>query len=447
MDKNNPLHICFVWLLLILIVITSANAQSFFIINNIQNTSYNEASIMNSGSLIIKENVTILYLGGSSYEMGFQHGALLKEKAIQNLRAFLHYLEKIGFTYQMLLDCWNQTKRFIPQEYIDEMKGLSNATNISLESVGIGNIAVLFAHCSGFSAWDNATKDGLLYHMRSLDYPLRVKDPESGCYLQDNSILIIRNPNNGYISCDPSFAGFVGSLGGFNEKGIAVEVLSSWSNDETKNGIPMVFRQRMVLDYAENATQALQFLTSNKTLGWNHILSDGKVPIGFAVETSGTHHYYGTWDNPVESTEPFFSIPNIVRRTNIFINPTLAETQRVIYNPQEKPILNTILGKNRLGMSILPSFIPWIHYEALSSEIIKNYGNLDLNTTMKITRNFYQGHTNILFRFFQLCGFFTTLNQWVTCPETGDIVVSFAKKEINAFEQPIHYFNLFDLSK
>ena len=41
--------------------------------------------------------------------------------------------------------------------------------------------------------------------------------------------------------------------------------------------------------------------------------------------------------------------------------------------------------------------------------------------------------------------FFTPLHQWVSCPETGDMVVSFADADKSANENPVHYFNLFEL--
>jgi hypothetical protein len=35
--------------------------------------------------------------------------------------------------------------------------------------------------------------------------------------------------------------------------------------------------------------------------------------------------------------------------------------------------------------------------------------------------------------------------QLAACPETDDMLVSFATEDKNAFENPVHYFNLFEL--
>ena len=88
---------------------------------------------------------------------------------------------------------------------------------------------------------------------------------------------------------------------------------------------------------------------------------------------------------------------------------------------------------------------PWLHYIALSKGIESQWGKLDLSKTMTVLRNVYLGRTDIRFFILQKLGRYTTPYQWVMCPETGDFVVSFAIRDKNAFENPVHFFNLFDL--
>ena len=40
---------------------------------------------------------------------------------------------------------------------------------------------------------------------------------------------------------------------------------------------------------------------------------------------------------------------------------------------------------------------------------------------------------------------YTSWHQWVACPETGDFVVSFAGGDKKAYENPVHYFNFYEL--
>ncbi|RLF42204.1 MAG: hypothetical protein DRN12_01025 [Thermoplasmata archaeon] len=394
-----------------------------------------------------QDGVKILHLKGSCYEMGYQHGSLLREECRENLRAFLNFAKYFGYSYDDFLKLWRKAEEYIPQEYREEMQGLADGAGVSFDDVAVGNIIVMLIHCSGFAAWGSATIDGKLYQLRSLDFPMFIKDPITGKSIQENSIIIIREPSNGFASLDPSFAGFIGSLGGINENCIAVEVLSSWSDDEQYNGIPMVFRQRMVLDHAASIEDAIDILTSNRTCGWNFIVSDGKIPIGYAVEVTANYSYVGTWNNTIESTYPFWVIDHVVRRTNIFIDSTTASTQRKRYDPRLFPILSLFININPLSWGMVPSSIPWIHYRALSEGIESKLGMLDLNSSMTVARELYQGKIDRFFSLLVELGFYSTLHQWVACPETGDILISFATRDKDAYENPVHHFNLFSLLK
>ena len=88
---------------------------------------------------------------------------------------------------------------------------------------------------------------------------------------------------------------------------------------------------------------------------------------------------------------------------------------------------------------------PWVHYTAISKGIESEWGNLDLNKTMDVLRNIYLGKTDIRYLILHILGGGKTPYQLVSCPETGEFVVSFATKDKNAYENPTHYFNLFEL--
>lgn len=403
------------------------------------------SDVLDGGRLEIRNEVEIIHLSGSNYEMGYQHGYLLKEKALQNFRAYVNFSKILGFCYDDFLSLWYEMKEFVPQAYIDEMQGLADATNMSLDDVAVGNIVTVYAHCSGWAGWGPATFDGRLIHVRSLDFPPIIIDPISKKFIQENQIIIIREPDNGYASMDPSFAGLVGSLGGFNEKSISTEVLTCWSNDEWHSGTPMIFRQRMILDHAATANEAIHIINSNRTCGWNFIISDGNNREGYAVEQTANHSYVGMWNDSTESTKPFFSIDHVVRRTNIFINAETAETQRNRYNPRMLPFLSLIFGKNLLGWGKIPSFIPWRHYIAVSKGINRVWGEMDLNNSMSMLREIYNGRTDFCFNIIEKLGLYTPLHQWVACPETGDMAISFASRFRNAHRNPVHYFNFYEL--
>lgn len=398
---------------------------------------------LSKGWIEVCDEVTILHLKGSYYEMGYEYGSLLKEEILENVRAVFNFLEQFGFSYSDLLNIWEVMKDYVPLEIIEEMQGMANGSDIPFQQIAAVNMLGAVYHdisCSGSAAWGPATSDSKLYHMRSYDTSLDIRDPVTGTYIQENQILIVREPDNGFASLYPSIACDIGSVGGINENGIGIGYKLSWSyTDKTIHGIPKEFRMKTVLDHAATAEEAIGIINANRTKGGNFIISDSEIPAGFIMEQSANLSYIGTWDDPVESTNPFWQINHVVRRTNCFIEPTLAATQRVHYNPRHLCyILGLFKGEHW--------FFTWKHYKALSTEIEKQWGTMDLNTTMSLLRTVYSGKTDILWFLIQKSRLaYTSMHQWVACPETGDIVISFASADKNAFENPVHHFNLFEL--
>jgi hypothetical protein len=403
---------------------------------------------LNGGWIEEYDDFTILHLNGSYYEMGYQHGSLLGEEIEQNFRAFLNFTEPGGWDYEFYVWLWSQLEDYVPQKYKDEMQGMADGSGMSVMNISIGNIMAEWFHCCVAAAWGPATSDGKLIYIRSFDWPNEMIDPVTGKHLRENQILMVRDPDDGYASLEPSFSGVIGGSGGINENGIGIGTLVSYSWDEINSthaqGNPFIFRIKMVLDEALNADEAVAIMNSNTTCGWNFIISD--KDIGYAVEQNLKISYYGTWDDPVESTPPFWSMDHVVRRTNLFIDPDLAASQRENYHPGIFPLLWMILKLNPLRYPDVPASVPWMHYRTLSQEIEKLWGNIELNNSMDMLRDIYLGKTD--FRFFivqRIMGTYVALHQWVACPETGDILISYATVDKDAYDNPVHSFNLFEL--
>jgi hypothetical protein len=405
-----------------------------------------DLEINNSGGYIIDiDGVTILHVKGSYYEMGFQHGSLLKEECMQLLRAVIHRAEEQGITYEDLLDAWEYYKNFTPQNHIDELQGFADGLGMPFEYVVAGYLGHYIApyksrflsiECCNFAAWGPATTDGKLYHGRSYDLPIWIKDEESGVYVvQENQIVIIREPDDGYASIFIGLAGYLGNLGGFNEHGLVIGTNGVDSNDETRNGTFVADLMKLILDHSSTAQEAIDHLIGNKTYGRAFIISDPKIQASFAVEISASHSYVGTWDDPVESLYPFWKINNVIRRVNLYNNKTLASTQREKYNTES--FVSFLFGKNEY-------FPMWRHYRALSIGIEQYWGNINSDSMMKILRNTYNGRTDFLFFIASKLHLLEVWHQWIACPETGDMWFTLAGDKKSSFENKVHHVNLFD---
>jgi hypothetical protein len=413
-------------------------------VRNVGDTSLS----LNGGWLEDRYGVKILHLNGSYYDMGYQHGYLLQDEIRECMRTQLAFFESAGFSYEKLLEIGNVMDDYLPQEYKEEMQGMADGADLPLDDIIVRNtmpavLNVAFNEaCCEISLWGDATADGKLLHVRSWDWSLHLVDPETGTSLQENMVVIIRTPEVGYASMSvPENPGAITSWNGVNENGIVVGEKTCLTEDITYHGISPAFRMRMVLDRSDTSEAALSILTSNRTCGTNFVLSDANDPTGYALDQTANISYVGTWDDPVEGTEPFWQIEDVVRRTPTYIDPECAarEVGRIRYDPSGlRGVLAALTGQSYM-------IIPWVHYRALSHQIERYYGTLDVNSTMTALREEYTGATDFGMLLATLIGSYQCLCQWVLCPETGEIAISFASSDTRACYEPVHHFNFYEL--
>lgn len=392
-------------------------------------------------------NITILHVSGSHYQMGYQHGYLLQEAVQQNIRAFMTYAEENHLTVSELLGFWNISRPYVPGQYVEEIQGIADGANISFNDIiaSIMGIEYLDHGCYGIAAWGPATADGTLYHARSFDLPSTIQDPVSGRYAHENAVLIVRDPNNGTASLCPSIAGSFHTGGGMNAQGVSLGIQICWSKDQTFEGNPYHFRVQQVLDSATTAEQAIQILNTNRTHGFNFIVSQADPAAGFALEQTDNLTYIGTHNDTVETLSPFWAVDHVVRRTNVFLEPTLSATQRTPYDPSGFIAFLKLLFFQKTN----PYFAVFQLYKSVSARIEETWGALDLNSTMTVLRDGYRADDFPLLRLIKFLGKGTGMaeawNQWVACPATGDMIFSFATHDQMAFHAEPHYANLYSL--
>lgn len=449
--------ICFIFLIIFLI---NPLMGAFCYSQTDLQKNLSENKILEGGWIEEIDGVKILHISGSHYEMGYQYGYLLKDELHENIRAILNFSEKKGYPFDWLVNKWFIREQYTPTIYIEELNGIAKGANISYEEIAATHMAFEtcgIMQCFGIAAWNKSTSDGSLLHAKSFDQQSVIFDPISGKNMYDNQVLIIRKPYDGYASITPSIIGRINGGGGFNEKGIAYSVMLSWSINQSYLGPNFIIPGQQILDYAASIDEALNFLFNNGTFGWNYILSDSKIPIAYNIELSGKNHFVGTWDDPIESIRPFWKIDHLVRRTNFFINPDMASDQRKHYNIGGiigfidfiKYDLYSFLNIHNTGIPLKPFFPVWRDYKVMSHELEKSHGELNLTNMLNVIRQVYSGKSDILLNIMRLFarghGFQEACNQWVCCPEKGDLLISFADRHNCAQFNKIHYFNFYNL--
>lgn len=312
------------------------------------------------GRLEKREGLRILHLKGVPYQMGYQHGVLLRHEIRTRLREQIHerLILEGGTSHLLLLRHARHMDGYLPAKYREEMHGLADGAGISYSDVllfhtlhdltsqplprhgirdflltlyppfmppfgpgdvlsstvlsrdgsSVGNALSLPLEAA-FAAFGRATENGKL--LQGLDFA----SPQ--LCLQD-VLLIVYEPQVGNSFVALAWPGMVGVTMGLNEERISVAELASPSQDASLEGSPLPFLLRDVLEYAGDISTALRLVASaERTVGHNLVIGDGKPADAQAMEFSA--HIYAVF----EAEDDF------VIRTNHYLDPTLLETQQI----------------------------------------------------------------------------------------------------------------------
>ena len=270
----------------------------FLIRSDVIQTVEHEKEILAKGKVGWTDDgkVRVLYVSGTPYERGYQHGVLLREEVRDNL---LSMYEKLldKFRFEELLDeSYERQRAFIPQEYIDEMHGLAHGARIPLRVVhaihALPEITewggkkklkkvikdmmegVYGTSCSNFSAAGSATPDKTMYTVRILDWGLHKISK-----LHEYPLITVTVPEKGVASANIGWIGFLGAVSGMNAQGITLGEMGYGDPEgETMRGTPMPFVLRDVLTYSKNLADVRKQISSKPgTNSFVFLMSDGKT--------------------------------------------------------------------------------------------------------------------------------------------------------------------------
>ncbi len=230
----------------------------------------------------------VLHLKGTPYQMGYQHGTLLKDHARANLQYLLEVrgdtdLVEVGplrlKPRQAIETILKVQKPFVPAKYFEELRGLSDGAGLPLADVQVTNFIPELFHCSGFAVMNSATKDGTLYHGRVLDYATDWK-------LQEHAVIVVAEPAKGIPFVNVTYAGFIGSVTGMNARHVSIGEMGGGGLGHWE-GVPMAFLVREVLERAEDLDAAIAIFRDNpRTCQYFYVIADAKTNRAVGMEAS-----------------------------------------------------------------------------------------------------------------------------------------------------------------
>jgi hypothetical protein len=246
-----------------------------------------------------RRGVKVVWLQGTPYEMGYQHGTLLHDEigtlgreVISGLRLFGRGLGLGQFSLQ----------RTYP-DTVAECEGLVAATKdlgMTLDAclvLAFGDVYqefftytlpdILFHDgCSNFVMAGAATADGRLYHGRSLE-----QNGKPLGYWLKNTTVFVRQPNDGLPHMFISVPGMVWPNSGMNIEGITTSLDTAHPIDVGElalYGRSNVQLMAQIMKHAKSYNEARQFLEAERRMRANLIIvSDGQSHKAGVFEMTG----------------------------------------------------------------------------------------------------------------------------------------------------------------
>jgi predicted choloylglycine hydrolase len=277
----------------------------------------------------------VLYLAGSHFEMGYQHGALARE-GIHAFRAdayaYMTDLIRQAMSWPAWLArllarpllFWQASAYWetMPPEYLEEARGVAAGSGVHpLEVVLVTAIweMYLVGGCSEFALTGRMTEGGSLIHGYNYD----LMAPEHAL-INPHLAMIFYRPQSGIGFSTLNTVGSIGVNAGMSDAGLSV----AWDNTYTRDGslfqgialpvVPFIVTLRRVLETCRTLEEGLRLVTDTlpRPLADIIILASAGESRAVALETAGRLHA----ERPIEG--------DAVWSTNSFRSAELAPFER-----------------------------------------------------------------------------------------------------------------------
>ena len=332
-----------------------------------------------SGKLTWQGDLPVLHLSGTPYEIGYQHGSLMPREVRASLRTVMAFVDRevgiplIGkwLACKKLDQAWSKMKPFVPQEYLEEMEGLSAGAGIPLETLQRVHALpeLMSTTCSGFAAFGDATKGGRLIQIRNLDWAIKSD-------VQRYAALFVYRPKEKRPFVSIGWLGFIGVVSGISENGISIGEIGSDTTDQDLKGIPMPFLLRRVLEKSGDLKEAANIvMDAPRTGGYNYLFADAKAKQAVAIETT-KRHYAVFWTDQEPEAPYRVPVKNAIFRSDTSFDPIVRNLQISSCGDPSKPGLESPVGSGAYD----------IRYRGQGLLLRKFYGAIDPETAMAIAR-------------------------------------------------------------
>ncbi|MBI3333790.1 MAG: hypothetical protein HYZ93_06855 [Candidatus Omnitrophica bacterium] len=322
----------------------------------------------------------VLHLSGSPYEMGYQHGSLLRRQvqaSVANAMAFIRGEAGVpvvgGWMAARLLDrSWKRMAPHVPLRIQEEMEGLADGAMVPLATLQrIHALPELMAtSCASFAAFGRATKEGRLIQIRNLDWAIQSD-------VQRYAAIFVHHPAGKRSFVSMGWLGFVGVVSGINDQGISIGEIGAKTVDGGLDGIPMPFLLRRVLEEAQDLKQAVSIVEEGpRTGGYNYLFADAIRKEAVALETTHRHCVVFRADQEGGRNPFAVNVPDAIFRSDWVLDPAVRDLQLASNGDPKRPGLEPPFGSSAYE----------IRYRGQGLLLDKFRGAVDAEVAMAIAR-------------------------------------------------------------
>lgn len=185
-------------------------------VQELLNRPIEETARFHQSKKYIKHGVTVVYLTGPPYEVGFAHGKLCKDEIWSKNKYYLDLYDKLKNDQDnKWLTLSKGLERYIPQEQVLEMQGIADGSGVGYDKILWLNTLTTISETSNCFAFSFQKNGSSLFTVRQADLSKKIQ-------LWKRMILYIIKPQKGYGFAALLNPGWVSGETGMNEKGITV---------------------------------------------------------------------------------------------------------------------------------------------------------------------------------------------------------------------------------
>jgi hypothetical protein len=313
-------------------------------------------------------NIQVVWLQGTPYEMGYQHGQYLRDEIASIGSEAISLLRFAGRG----LGLGRLARARTYPDIIEECRGLADATQdigITLDAclvLAFGDVyqdffgqtlpqELFWEGCSQFVAANEASRDGYLYHGSTVDHGTPTD------YIINNPIVFVRQPNDGLPHVFITYPGVTWPNSGLNVAGISMGLDTAFSKGYDSlsfTGTSNVQLMSQILQGATSFDEAVNYFESQPRVRPNIIMmTDGKSRQAGVLEFTGQDFFV----RPLQ--------PNgVLYATNHFVSEEM-------YDEQAPP--------NASSLSRLKRYTQLMEPDGIASF----YGQVDAQVMTKILRD------------------------------------------------------------